>query len=152
MHVLGMAADRNLGRLVRTMAVGVLLTSGFTVRARAADEEERDDNQFREDVVLCEDAVAHAKSCCGFRVQGDACRYYHYSYVDDCGCDVPGTDGSGSEDVWPVVTPSEARGVLAASCEELQERLPSGRTRCAVVEGMMARANERSSYVQQACK
>lgn len=138
--------------MAKTMLVGVLLTSGFTVRARAKDSEERDDNQFREDVLLCEDAVAHARACCGFRVQGDACRYYHYAYSDDCGCDVPGTDGSGSEDVWPVVGVAESRAILSHSCEELHAKLPSGRTRCEVVEEMLARDNEDSSYVAKACR
>jgi len=45
-----------------------------------------DHDQFRSDVLDCEEAVAHLESCCGpgFAVGRDAC---HYSFDHSTGCD-----------------------------------------------------------------
>ncbi|MCL2450494.1 MAG: hypothetical protein FWD17_16220 [Polyangiaceae bacterium] len=45
-----------------------------------------DDDQFREDVILCEEAVAHLESCCpSATFDNVACKYYFNQ--DDCGDD-----------------------------------------------------------------
>jgi hypothetical protein len=46
---------------------------------------ERDDDNLRRDVLTCEDAIAHAKDCCGPEiVAGLQC--YYLNDVDESGC------------------------------------------------------------------
>ena len=40
-------------RKANAFAVGLLLTVGYVVRANASTTEDKDDNNFREDVILC---------------------------------------------------------------------------------------------------
>lgn len=133
------------------MLVGLLLTSGFVVRANAATDTDEDDNNFRDDVFECEEAVAHASACCGFKVQGDACRFYYYYASDDCGCS-GGTDGSDRRDVRPVISGSSARYVANASCEELEKRPDEASiSQCERLYAVMQRENESSSRVTKKC-
>ncbi len=132
------------------MLVGLLLTSGFVVRANAATEKEEDDNNFRESVFLCEEAVAHASACCGFKVQGDACRYYYYHATDDCGCS-GGTDGSTTRQVTPVIAGSAAKQVIDTSCDELKAKPGGARSECERIYEVLQADNANDSYTASRC-
>jgi len=134
------------------MVVGLVLTSGFVVRAKASTEEEKDDNNFREDVIVCEEAVAHASACCGFEIQGDACRFYHYYFSDDCGCDSPGTDGSKREDTRPVISGKAARSVADMTCETMKKVDDAGDSECKRLYAKLQANNNQSSYVARNCR
>jgi hypothetical protein len=140
-----------LARRMRTFVVGVLLTSGFVVRARASnDVKEDDDNQFREDVIVCEEAVAHAAACCHFAVQGDACRYYEYYAVDSCGCS-GGDSGYDRKHVRPVVSVNEGHRIADLGCAALNEVGPDGSTECARLHVELEKDNASASSGAKKC-
>ena len=132
------------------MLVGVLLTSGFVVRAKASPDVKEDDNNFREDVIVCEEAVAHATACCGTKVQGDACRYYDYDATDSCGCS-GGSSGTDRKQVRPVVSPSEGRRIADMSCAAMKQVGPDGTTECARIHVVLEKDNERESHFAKKC-
>jgi hypothetical protein len=77
---------RSLRRRVRAglwpAVVGLLAATAPRVARGTTD-----DDQFREDTILCEEALAHLKTCCpGFVGSQIACNYYYSSFSDD-GCD-----------------------------------------------------------------
>ena len=133
------------------MLVGLLLTSGFAVRANAHTEEEEDDNNFREDVILCEEAVAHVTACCGYRVQGDACRYYHYSFTDDCGCNGTSSTGTKRVDVRPVLSTARSRELAAMDCHALTATSPEGTTVCSQIYAELQADNDESHSSEKRC-
>ncbi|CAN5920576.1 hypothetical protein BH11MYX4_BH11MYX4_13430 [soil metagenome] len=140
-----------LSRRTRTFLVGVLLTSGFVVRASASPKvEEDDDNQLREDVILCEEAVAHATSCCSFDVQGDACRYYEYYATDSCGCS-GGSAGSDRKHLRPVVWAGEGRRIAGLSCAAMNEVGADGSTECKRVKLVLDADNGSESHYARSC-
>lgn len=120
----------------------VLLT--FSFRARA-DTEEEDDNELREDVLLCEEALAHVSSCCGFSPTTSACRYYHYEWYESCGCS-GGTGGFVRRDIWPSVTKEVARTMTATSCDAIREGAS-----CAAWIQDLTEANEKSDSRASRC-
>lgn len=65
---------------------GVVLALGVAaLLACSSNGDKDDDNQFREDVLQCEEAVARLQRCCpSFDVGAIECRY-HYSYSTGCG-------------------------------------------------------------------
>lgn len=134
------------------MLVGLVLTSGFVVRAKASTEEEEDDNNFREDVIVCEEAVAHASACCGFETQGDACRFYHYYFSDDCGCDSSGTAGSKRDDTRPVISGKAARSVADMTCETMTKESDTGDSECKRLYAKLQANNNHSSSVARNCR
>jgi len=90
--------------------------------------DEEDDNQFREDVIQCEEAVARLTSCCpdfdGSRV---LCNYY-YSY-DESTC-----SPSQTRFVHPALSLDESGCVIDTSCEALR------------ANGVCKRAQEARTY------
>lgn len=73
-------------------------------------EGEVDDDQFREDVLRCEDALARLQSCCpGFDPIPVDCNFYHSSG----GC------GGGTTDVRPAFSVDESKCIAVTSCEAL---------------------------------
>lgn len=77
---------------------------------------ESDDDNFREDVLYCENAVAYVESCCpGVTPPNDACLYHHYSRETSCGC-----SSEGSYDDRRTVLGTEAsKSILSSTCEQL---------------------------------
>lgn len=133
---------------IKSLVVGLLLSSGLAVRAKAAVTEETDDNQFREDVIACEEAVSHVHECCAdLSVQADACRYSHYFYEGDCayGCDeAPGSGATRRDDVWPVVTAAEGHRIAGIDCATMQSR-------CAEMGAELNRVNETHTFTPGTC-
>jgi hypothetical protein len=133
------------------MVVGLLLTSGLVATARAkADVREDDDNQFLEDVIVCEEAVAHAVECCRFRVQGDACHYYEYFAVDSCGCG-GGDSGTDQKRVRPVVGASEGHRIADLGCGAMNEIGPDGTTECSRLHVVLEKENASESHSAKKC-
>jgi hypothetical protein len=74
--------------------------------------DEEDDNQFRTDVLWCEEALARLASCCpNFDARPLVCDYY-YSFDQGCG-------SSTTRRVEPVFTTDESRCIRNKSCDGL---------------------------------
>jgi hypothetical protein len=128
------------GRL-KPMLAGLLLTGGYALNAHAEEVSDEDANDFREDVILCEDAVAHVTACCEYTVPGGACRYYHYEKSEGCGCD----SGQGDYeriDVRPVLSIEESRAHSAMTCSALQAKGSDGTTECERVRTLLDAKND----------
>ena len=70
-----------------------------------------DTDQFREDTVLCEEALAHLRACCpGSTFSAIACNYFY----DDGGCDDEPTT------ILPSLTTEQSSCFIATSCSALQ--------------------------------
>jgi hypothetical protein len=114
-----MIDPQNVGRRTRAVLAGLLLSSGFIGSVRA-DSEEVDDNEFREDVLLCEEAVAHALECCpGLSAPDNACHFHRMDSEDSCGCS-GGTAGRAHAYSDPVLEIEESERIAEASCSALQ--------------------------------
>ena len=86
----------------------------------ACKEDPKDDsNPFREDVVRCEDALAHLSTCCpDFRVPAGACTFSHHEQV--CGgCSSPEGGEPATQDVWPVLSIAESQVIERESCSNV---------------------------------
>ena len=78
------------------------------------DGHDEDDTQFRQDVIWCEEAVAHLEECCGgaFDASQIACRHF---YSKDTGCgstDINRTD--------PAYTIDESKCIRSQSCDAIR--------------------------------
>ena len=104
-------------RRISPFLTGLALVSGlvFTVRAESTNED--DDNNFREDVLLCEEALAHVRSCCPSVGKATACVYAHRSHYSDCGCS-SSREGSHS-DSRPVIEIGESKTILRTACSAI---------------------------------
>lgn len=116
---------------------------GRFVFACSGDVKERDDENFREDVVKCEEAIARISSCCpGVTHDSDACHYHHYYFHQECGCEESGgkTD---SEDYRPVLGLDESNAVLDAhACSAIA---------CGDMQTALRRKHERESHDDTPC-
>ncbi len=100
--------------LSKRIPVGVLVALGITLALACNNgHDEEDDDQYREEVIWCEEAAARLEACCGsaFDVRGIECPYY-YSY--DSGC-----SGSRSRLIEPAFTSEESRCIRDTSCEAI---------------------------------
>ncbi len=92
------------------VGVGVIL-----LFACDGDGSVHDHDDFREDVVMCEDAVAYLTSCCpSFDPHVLACNY-SYDYT-------PGSCNSGAttESVSPALSVAESGCILSRSCNTIR--------------------------------
>ena len=98
--------------------VGLFFVAGFA--CNRDHSEERDDENFREDVVACEEAVARVETCCPEVAHpSNACRYHHYAYDQICGCDSTGGGAYTHEDDWPVFDLAKSRALADAACAQI---------------------------------
>jgi hypothetical protein len=73
---------------------------------------DEDDNQFREDVIWCEEALARLATCCpGFDATRVECNYY---FEQDEGCTATTT-----RQIEPALTTGESRCVRDTDCAVL---------------------------------
>ena len=103
----------------------------------ACNEDPNDDsNPFREDVVRCEDAVAHASSCCHGKVAAppDACVFSHWE--EQCGGCSAAHGQPGRRDIWPVLSIAESSHIEGESCAVID---------CAAVAALVARQHSSES-------
>jgi len=97
----------------RGIPVGVFV--GLGIAAALACNSDTDDNQWREDVLSCEEAVAHLDECCpGFDLKRVQCRYYYHI---DRGC---GTDTV--THVEPDIELSDSHCIRDSNCDKLQSQ------------------------------
>lgn len=81
-----------------------------------ACDSDTDDNQFREDVLSCEEAVAHLEECCPeFRPSNVECRYY-FRRNESC----VGPDTTTRLD--PDINLRESRCIRDLTCDGLASR------------------------------
>ena len=94
-------------------AAGVLFALGVAlVLACNNGNDEEDDDQFREDVIWCEEAVARLERCCpGFDARKVECLFY-FSYDEGCGT-------STTRRIDPAFTSEESRCIQDTSCDAL---------------------------------
>jgi hypothetical protein len=106
--------------LARRIPTGVVFALGVVAVLACKDgdtsNDEEDDNQFREDVIQCEEALARLERCCpdfdGSRV---LCNYYFQLDTSTCG-------PTKTDSVEPALALSESRCVLDTSCEDLRAK------------------------------
>ncbi len=88
------------------------LVGAFVTLVIACGQGEEDDDQFREDTLTCEEALAHLQECCpAFDPAAVACRHY---YASNSGC---GTSTENREE--PAFDLSESRCIRNRSCADL---------------------------------
>jgi hypothetical protein len=94
---------------VAAVVVSLLVTS------HASNDVDDDDN-FREDVLMCEEAAAHLSSCCpGITYPDLKCRHRVF-HEEDHGCT---TSTVRHEETHPAIPLAESRCIRAMSCREL---------------------------------
>ena len=72
-----------------------------------------DTNNFREDVMYCEEALATLTSCCpGFDPGVVACQYYYESTSNACGLTTERYD-------YPALSQPESQCILSTKCSDL---------------------------------
>lgn len=104
----------------RSLTVSALFASLFLFRGAIArgDTHVDDDDNFREDVIECEQAASHLKECCGTPASQPDCHYYHYESTNDCGCMSSGTESSTTRDDRPIPI-EDSKAIQNASCADL---------------------------------
>ena len=115
------------------LAVLVVLLAARTSHA------DRDDDNLRRDVLLCEDAIEHAKDCCGpDAVAGLECRFLH-NVNEGCG-------NSTVEHIDPDLYANESDCIRERECDEMRaERICE---RLATVPRLGRRSSTTSSNTQ----
>jgi hypothetical protein len=95
-------------------AAGLVFALGFVF---ACTNDVNDNEQFREDVIACENAVARIESCCpDVAPPADACRYHYDKHYMDCGCSSSAQSYT-EEKAWPVLAVDESDAIARApSC------------------------------------
>ncbi|MDB5216599.1 MAG: hypothetical protein JWO86_4526 [Myxococcaceae bacterium] len=100
--------------------MGALLACGI------GDNTTIDDQQLREDVLYCEDAVAYLETCCvGFVAQKLACVHYQKETQPSCG------SGYSLEKEDPALDLAESKCISARSCDVLVRQGVCGRAQAA---------------------
>lgn len=94
------------------------------------DTSKHDHDEFREDVVLCEEAVSYLTSCCDrFDAHAIACRYHYDSTESGCSTSIDAES--------PALSLDESRCIVGRSCAALR------------ANGICARAQTASPYTSQ---
>lgn len=106
---------RSSSRPHKLPAAGVLFALAVAlVLACNSNADEEEDNQFREDVIWCEEAVARLERCCpGFDATRVECTFY-FSRHEGCGA----TD---IKHVEPAFTTEESHCIRETACARLVE-------------------------------
>jgi hypothetical protein len=105
-----MVAIRTPLRLVK---LGLVLWCGL-----GAGCEEQDDQDFNEEVIQCEEAVAHLETCCGSLDGHVRCIYVPPTY-EQLSCDSPMAT---SEGTYPDIGPESSKCYRGLSCDQVRER------------------------------
>ena len=93
-----------------TLLAGALFACSSTRSTSGGDE--HDDNNFRADVIECEDALDRLEHCCpGFDAAPVLCNFFHSK---SSGCGTVSTDN-----VTPALSRDESECIRETSCESL---------------------------------
>lgn len=96
---------------VSSYAVGAFVALLFA----CGDGSKHDHDNFREDVIFCEDALSYLTTCCpDFNPHVVMCQY-HYDYTPG-GCERGATTDTGS----PALSLEESRCILGRSCDAIR--------------------------------
>jgi hypothetical protein len=100
---------------------------GALLACRIGGDTTIDDQQLREDVLYCEDAVAYLETCCvGFVPQKLACVHYQKETQPSCG-----SGGYSLEKEDPALDLAESKCITARSCDVLVRQGVCGRAQAA---------------------
>lgn len=128
-----MARRFNAG-VAATLVVCTLIACSFD--ARAGDD--HDDNNFRPDVIECEDALSRLEHCCpDFDAKPVLC---NFSYDKTTGCGTTST-----ESVKPAFNTSESACIRDMSCDDLVTRKVCARAQLARAYTKTTTTNANSS-------
>jgi len=106
----------------------IALVAGVLLACTYGDGTTVDDQQLREDVVTCEEAVAHLEKCCpGFVAEELACK--HSVTTKEPSCDATGGYSKDKED--PALDLAESHCILATDCDSLARQGICGRAQAA---------------------
>src|SRR3954466_13664472 len=98
--------------MTRRLFVGVAVTV-VLCSLLACKGDTHDDDDFRFDVIECEDALARIVTCCpGFDPAPVLCDY-RYDHTSGCG------SGTSTTSIEPAFTPGESRCIRDTSCDDL---------------------------------
>lgn len=99
-------------RFQRTPPLGAALALVIAAFLACDDNDKEDDDQFREDVIWCEEAAAHLSECCPkLDVTALGCRFY-YSRHEGCGSVT-------TTSTEPAFTKDESKCMRDTSCSVL---------------------------------
>lgn len=107
-----MSILRQRGFLLSIVIAGSCLLRGSTARGGT----DTDDDNFREDVIECEQAASHLRECCPNATSAPDCHYYTKTTSEDCGCS--GTYVSSISYDRPISI-DESKSIQNSSCDEL---------------------------------
>lgn len=101
------------GRTSAGVAASLLVCALFACGSRSTSgDDEHDDNNFRPDVIECEDALDRLQRCCpGFDPAPVLCNFFHSKST---GCGSVSTD-----DVKPALSRDESECIRDTSCDSL---------------------------------
>lgn len=122
------AEERDMARRVSAgVAASLLVCTLLACSYGGNSGDEHDDNNFRGDVIECEDALDRLERCCpGFDAKVVECNFYHSKTT---GCGTVSTD-----DVQPALSRDESACIRDTSCDSL------------VATKVCARAQEARAY------
>jgi hypothetical protein len=103
----------------RRVSAGVAVLSAtcmlFACSFGRRDDYEEDDNEFRADVIECEDALARLQRCCpDFDAKPVLCKFF-YSKSSGCG-------SIATSNVEPAFSTAESACIRNMSCDELVDK------------------------------
>jgi len=138
-----MTPSSRIGRAhVSSLALALpLLLASISVRpAHASVEETTDDDNFREDVIACEEALGRLASCCpGFDTRAVQCWHYRNERTET-GCE--GSHSNTSTALDPAISIDSSRCILQTSCEGLRQRGVCERAQHVPTPGSWSRRTE----------
>ena len=98
----------------------ILVALAGSRSAAASSTETEDSNDFRADVLDCEESLGQLERCCpGFDARKVRCLHFERSWSES-GCDSYARGGSTSE--HPALSAKESACILQASCDDLRGR------------------------------
>jgi hypothetical protein len=104
----------------RGAVVGVVVALGWALHCGQYDTEENDN--FRENVMQCEDALAHLGNCCpGFDTSAPSCRnHYHEDTSTSCN-GISSTTHYEEVNEQPALNLDESKCIRSRSCDDLKQ-------------------------------
>jgi len=93
---------------------GIVVALLFAVRAEA---DVHDHDELREDVLSCEEALAHLTSCCAAFDPSRVPCHYHYDYTETTSCDGP--TSSSTDEEHPALSLDESTCIRDRACGDL---------------------------------
>ena len=105
----------------RSFHCAVVVAAFFVLRggvARGSTSTDTNDDNFREDVIECEQAAAHLRDCCPNATSAPDCHYYDRKTTETCGC----SESYVTSSSWdrPIAI-DQSKEIQNSSCDELAQ-------------------------------